>query len=442
MSSSPLAVAVVGAGAAGLCAARHLASNPQLRPTVIEQSRVIGGTWVYSPNIGDDEHGLPRHSSMYENLKTNLPKEVMAFPDFPFANQQKSFLHHSEVLEYLEQYAEAHLLHKYIQFSTQVEQVVPGKMGWDVTTKQLETGFTSTTSYQAVMVCNGHYSVPVVPKIHGLDKYEGNLIHSHNYRKPEQFDGQIVLILGGGASGTDIAVEVAGKASKVYLAHNNPPLGSRMPRNVEQVRGVVECGGGLKLVLKDGSEVEAEAVILATGYHYNFPFLAPECGVKVENRVVQPLYKHLISIANPTLAFVGLPVQICPFPQFDLQVRYFIKTLLGEAKLPSPAEMERDTQEEARYRREILGMPDKYFHKMGTLQRLSLCSLQWDYNRELARLGELKPLPEATENLYMAVHHRRQADLVDYKKDIWIMDADGSFSGNLVDNENNSAKHV
>jgi len=434
MSSSPLAVAVVGAGAAGLCAARHLASNPQLRPTVIEQSRVIGGTWVYSPNIGDDEHGLPRHSSMYENLKTNLPKEVMAFPDFPFANQQKSFLHHSEVLEYLEQYAEAHLLSKYIQFSTQVELVVPGKKGWDVTTKQLETGFTSTTSYQAVMVCNGHYSVPVVPKIHGLDKYQGNLIHSHNYRKPGQFDGQRVLILGGGASGTDIAVEVASKASKVYLAHNNPPLGSRMPRNVEQVRGVVECGGGLKLVLKDGSEVEAEAVILATGYHYNFPFLDPECGVKVDNRVVQPLYKHLISIANPSLAFVGLPVQICPFPQFDLQVRYFIKTLLGEAKLPSPAEMERDTQEEAQYRREVLGMPDKYFHKMGTLQ--------WDYNRELARLGELKPLPEATENLYMAVHKRRQTDLVDYKKDTWMMGADGSFSGNLVDNENNIAMGV
>ena len=73
-------------------------------------------------------------------------------------------------------------------------------------------------------------------------------------------------------------------------------------------------------------------------------------------------------------------------------------------------------------------MPDKYFHKMGTLQviimssiitksnehldrfgetktdqRLSLCSLQWDYNRELARLGNLEPLPDATENLYMAV---------------------------------------
>ena len=38
-------------------------------------------------------------------------------------------------------------------------------------------------------------------------------------RKPEQFDGQRVLILGGGASGTDIAVEVAGKASKVVLQY-------------------------------------------------------------------------------------------------------------------------------------------------------------------------------------------------------------------------------
>jgi len=427
MTSSPLAVAVVGAGAAGLCAARHLAANPQLRPTVIEQSRVIGGTWVYSPSTGHDEHGLPRHSSMYQNLTTNLPKEVMAFPDFPFANQQKSFLHHSEVLEYLEQYAQAHLLHKYIQLNTQVERVVPGKSGWEVTTKQLSTGKMSTNSFQAVLVCNGHYSVPVVPQIPRLDEYEGELIHSHNYRKPEQFEDLRVLILGGGASGTDIAVEVAGKASKVYLAHNNPPLRSKMPPNVQQVKGVQECGGGLKLKLNDGSEVEAEAVILATGYHYNFPFLDPECGVRVENRVVQPLYKHLISIAHPTLAFVGLPVQICPFPQFDLQVRYFVKTLVGEARLPSSVDMEKDRQEEIRYRREALGMPDKYFHKMGTLQ--------WDYNREMARLGGLEPLPDATENLYMAVHERRQADLVTYKKDTWKLDAVGGFSGQLTTGE-------
>ena len=41
-----------------------------------------------------------------------------------------------------------------------------------------------------------------------------------------------------------------------------------------------------------------------------------------------------------------------------------------------------------------------------TDQRLSLCSLQWDYNRELARLGGLEPLPDATEKLYMAVRRK------------------------------------
>ena len=41
--------------------------------------------------------GEPIHSSMYLDLKTNLPKEVMAFPDFPFRNTDDSFLHHSKV---------------------------------------------------------------------------------------------------------------------------------------------------------------------------------------------------------------------------------------------------------------------------------------------------------------------------------------------------------
>jgi len=70
-----------------------------------------------------------------------------------------------------------------------------------------------------------------------------------------------------------------------------------------------------------------------------------------------------------------------------------------------------------------------------TDQRLSLCSLQWDYNRELARLGGLEPLPDATEKLYMAVHERRQADLVTYKKDTWKLDAVCGFSGQLATGE-------
>ena len=77
--SSGLAVAVIGAGAAGLCAARHLAAATKVlhctalqvlymcflqgsvRPTVLEQSRRVGGTWVYTQDTGTDENGLPRY---------------------------------------------------------------------------------------------------------------------------------------------------------------------------------------------------------------------------------------------------------------------------------------------------------------------------------------------------------------------------------------------
>ena len=40
----------------------------------------------------------------------------------------------------------------------------------------------------------------------------------------------------------------------------------------------------------------------------------------VENNIVKPLYKHLIHTTFPTMAFIGIPFQIVPFPLFDVQV--------------------------------------------------------------------------------------------------------------------------
>ena len=117
-----------GAGAAGLCAARHLTANSnKITVSIFEQSDTIGGTWVYTDNVGRDDRGLPIHSSMYKNLKTNLPKEVMAFPDFPFQERGQSYLEHSEVLEYLHQYSQHFQLDHLVRFNTIVTRVHPLK---------------------------------------------------------------------------------------------------------------------------------------------------------------------------------------------------------------------------------------------------------------------------------------------------------------------------
>jgi len=65
-----LRVCVIGAGAAGLTAARHFTSQLDVFDvTVFEQACCVGGTWVYSENTGTDERGFPIHSSIYKNLR-------------------------------------------------------------------------------------------------------------------------------------------------------------------------------------------------------------------------------------------------------------------------------------------------------------------------------------------------------------------------------------
>ena len=59
------------------------------------------------------------------------------------------------------------------------------------------------------IIFDRHYETPLYPKIPGQDEFEGEVIHSHNYRHPEDFAGKRVVCLGAAASGQDIAIDVA-----------------------------------------------------------------------------------------------------------------------------------------------------------------------------------------------------------------------------------------
>ena len=65
-------VAIVGAGAAGLCCARHLSQRQDsVLFRVFEKASGVGGTWMYTNQTGIDETTkLPVHSSMYANLRS------------------------------------------------------------------------------------------------------------------------------------------------------------------------------------------------------------------------------------------------------------------------------------------------------------------------------------------------------------------------------------
>lgn len=61
-------IAIIGAGAAGLAAAKHAIAQG-FSCDVLEQTDKVGGTWNYTDLVGEDENGRPIHTSMYKDLR-------------------------------------------------------------------------------------------------------------------------------------------------------------------------------------------------------------------------------------------------------------------------------------------------------------------------------------------------------------------------------------
>ncbi|KAJ7341452.1 hypothetical protein JRQ81_005560 [Phrynocephalus forsythii] len=161
------------------------------------------------------------------------------------------------------------------------------------------------------------------------------------------------------------------------------------------------------VVFRDGSEVQADTLILCTGYHYHFPFLdLAQLGLQKTDYGVGPLYRHLLPPHHPSLFLVGLCQQICPFPHFHCQVLFALAVLSGRCPLPSAAEMEAEAQAQL----------DRYL-KSGGLSRyfLRLKEQQWSYAKELACLAGFPPLPPAIQEIHDAARANRALDVSTYR---------------------------
>jgi cation diffusion facilitator CzcD-associated flavoprotein CzcO len=299
------------------------------------------------------ENGLEFESPLYDYLETNIPKQLMAYSDQPFDNDLPLFPSHDAVLAYLELYADeiSHLVH----FHTQVVKVTlagtcPSDL-WEVTTRKLSTGQTLTSTYDAVVVANGHYTIPYVPDIIGLHSWNeenpGIIIHSKAYRRPEDFTDKKVIVVGNSASGTDIAAQIA-RYCKQPLLLSSRTSNELFPRDsgsqVEDVPEIIEFlsseMGERAVIFRDGRvESAIDAVIFATGYFYHFPFLDLASPVITDGFRAHDVYQHVFHIEHPSLAFPVLNLKIIPFPLAENQAAVIARVWAGRLSLPEKKEM-------------------------------------------------------------------------------------------------------
>ena len=123
-------------------------------------------------------------------------------------------------MKYFDLYGERFGYERYVRFRSHVIKVEPnsdyeetGK--WVITVKDLTNGQIITDVVNGVMVCTGHHVQPLVPTFKDQDKFKGQIIHTHSYKRPDSFSDKKVIVVGIGNSGGDAAVELSTIAEKV-----------------------------------------------------------------------------------------------------------------------------------------------------------------------------------------------------------------------------------
>ncbi|CAD6191392.1 unnamed protein product [Caenorhabditis auriculariae] len=207
-------ILIVGAGASGLPAFRH-AQLYDVDATCFEASGEVGGLWSYKPHETDQ-------SSVMKSTVINTSKEMTAYSDFPPEGRMANFMHNTEMHRYLKNYATAFGLTEKIKFHHKVTSVLRSddysKSGrWTVCYTD-DKGVNHEETFDGVMLCSGHHTLPhMPPKYRGQEKFRGKIIHSHSYKDHRGYEDKIVVVVGIGNSGGDVAVELSRIAKKVYL---------------------------------------------------------------------------------------------------------------------------------------------------------------------------------------------------------------------------------
>ncbi|MEO3841134.1 NAD(P)/FAD-dependent oxidoreductase [Streptomyces sp. B22F1] len=203
---------VVGGGPAGLATAAALRAAG-VRAVVLERGARVGDSWR-------------RH---YDGLRLHTPRRMSGLPGMPLPRRYGRWVGRDQLAHYLEEYAEAHQLEiVYNVEAARVDRAGPGSAsgsGWTVAA----TGG-RVLDGRRVVVATGYCHTPYVPDWPGRDTYRGELLHAAYYRNPAPYEGKDVLVVGGGNTGAEIAVELAaGGAKRVRLAVRTLPHVVRRP---------------------------------------------------------------------------------------------------------------------------------------------------------------------------------------------------------------------
>ncbi len=335
---------IIGAGFVGLGIAQAL-KEAGIKYDQVDASNDIGGNW---------------HHGVYETAHIISSRKVTEFSCFPMPESYPDFPSRENMRDYIYSFAEHFDLRSQVELNRQVIQVCPVEDNlWSVSFADGEQRL-----YKGVVMCNGHHWCKRFPEFEG--EFEGEIIHSKDYKKPQQLQGKKVLVIGGGNSACDIASEAARVGAKCTLSmrdsvwfipktfmgipvadlgkkgrspawyqrlvtyilirltfgkhetyglpkpkhriyDKHPTINNEVPYYIKHGRIIYKPGvsrlNRKSVEFSDGSEDEFDLIVCATGYYVAYPFLPTELQ-RVKGAVVQ-CYGDAFLADYKGLAYIG-----------------------------------------------------------------------------------------------------------------------------------------
>lgn len=192
-------VIVIGGGQAGLASGYYLRKKGY-QFIILESSPLAAGSW---PNY-------------YESLTLFSPAYFSSLPGMKFPGDSKQYPTKSEVIQYLTKYA--HHFQLPVHVNQPVLSVEKNKNVFTVV-----TGTEERYHSKAIINATGSFRSPYIPAIKGRELFNGQIIHSSEYRKPELFIHKRNVVVGSGNSAVQIAIELS-TVSQTTLAVRQPVI--------------------------------------------------------------------------------------------------------------------------------------------------------------------------------------------------------------------------
>jgi cation diffusion facilitator CzcD-associated flavoprotein CzcO len=182
---------IIGAGFGGLVAALRLKESNRNSFVIFEKANELGGTW---------------RDNIYPGCACDVPSPLYSIASEPNPKWTRLFSPQPEILSYLKNISIKNDIEKHIKYNSEIVSMEYNeKEGcWKMTTSSGKI-----THVKMVIMALGPLNRPIIPKLKGIELFEGKQFHSSQWDTQNKLKGKKVGVIGTGASAIQFVPQIA-----------------------------------------------------------------------------------------------------------------------------------------------------------------------------------------------------------------------------------------